>query len=210
MYVGGSWVESESGGRMDATSPATGETIGSVPQATRDDAGRAIAAANAAAGAWASRSAFERAAAMERVAAIIEERRDDLARALTLDQGKPLRTEAFAEVDELVEYWRMAAGDARRLEGLMPPSVDASKRVLAYRVPRGVVGVITPWNWPYTMAAEVVAPALASGNTVVWGPASSTSVCSVKLAECVVDAELPAGVFNLVTGPARSSETRLQ
>src|SRR5207244_6229172 len=71
----------------------------------------------------------------------------------------------------------------------------------SYRVPRGVVGVITPWNWPYTMAAEVVAPALASGNTVVWAPASSTAVCSVKLAECVVDAELPAGVFNLVTGP---------
>jgi succinate-semialdehyde dehydrogenase/glutarate-semialdehyde dehydrogenase len=101
----------------------------------------------------------------------------------------------------LIEYWRMAAGDARRLEGLMPPSVDATKRVLAYRVPRGVVGVITPWNWPYTMAAEVVAPALACGNTVVWAPASSTAVCSVKLAECIVDAELPVGVFNLVTGP---------
>jgi len=201
MYVGGSWVESESGGRMEATSPATGETIGSVPEATRDDARRAIAAANAAAREWAGRSAFERASAMERVAGIIEERRDDLAQTLTLDQGKPLRSESYAEVDELIEYWRMAAGDARRLEGLMPPSVDASKRVLAYRVPRGVVGVITPWNWPYTMAAEVVAPALAAGNTVVWGPATSTSVCSVKLAECVVDAELPAGVFNLVTGP---------
>ena len=201
MYVGGSWVESESGGRMEATSPATGETIGSVPEATRDDARRAIAAANAAAREWAGRSAFERASAMERVAGIIEERRDDLAQTLTLDQGKPLRSESYAEVDELIEYWRMAAGDARRLEGLMPPSVDASKRVLAYRVPRGVVGVITPWNWPYTMAAEVVAPALAAGNTVVWGPATSTSVCSVKLAECVVDAELPAGVFNLLTGP---------
>jgi acyl-CoA reductase-like NAD-dependent aldehyde dehydrogenase len=201
MYVAGAWAESESGARIEATSPATGETIGSVPEGTRDDAGRAIAAANAAAREWAARSAFERAAAMERVAAIIEERRDDLARTLTLDQGKPLRSEAYAEVDELVEYWRMAAGDGRRLEGLMPPSVDASKRVLAYRVPRGVVGVITPWNWPYTMAAEVVAPALASGNTVVWAPASSTAVCSVKLAECVVDAELPAGVFNLVTGP---------
>jgi acyl-CoA reductase-like NAD-dependent aldehyde dehydrogenase len=201
MYVGGSWVESESGERMEAISPATGETIGSVPEATRDDARRAIAAANAAAHEWAARSAFERAAAMERVAAIIEERRDDLAHTLTLDQGKPLRAESYGEVDELIEYWRMAAGDARRLEGLMPPSVDSSKRVLAYRVPRGVVGVITPWNWPYTMAAEVVAPALASGNTVVWAPATSTSVCSVKLAECVVDAELPAGVFNLVTGP---------
>ena len=201
MYVGGSWVESESGERLEATSPATGETIGSVPEATRDDTRRAIAAANAAAREWAARSAFERAAAMERVAEIIEERRDDLAHTLTLDQGKPLRSESYGEVDELIEYWRMAAGDARRLEGLMPPSVDASKRVLAYRVPRGVVGVITPWNWPYTMAAEVVAPALASGNTVVWAPATSTSVCSVKLAECVVDAELPAGVFNLVTGP---------
>ncbi len=201
MYVGGSWVESESGVRMDATSPATGETIGSIPEGTRSDAARAIAAANAAAREWAARSAFERAHACERVATIIEERRDELASVLTLDQGKPLRAEAYAEVAELVEYWRMAAADGRRLEGLMPPSVDASKRVLAYRVPRGVVGVITPWNWPYTMAAEVIAPALASGNAVVWGPASSTSVCSVKLAECVVDAELPAGVFNVVTGP---------
>jgi acyl-CoA reductase-like NAD-dependent aldehyde dehydrogenase len=201
MYVGGAWVESEAGSRMEATSPATGETIGSVPEGTRDDTRRAIAAANAAAREWAGRSAFDRAAAMERVATIIEERRDDLAHTLTLDQGKPLRSESYAEVDELVEYWRMAAGDVRRLEGLMPPSVDASKRVLAYRVPRGVVGVITPWNWPYTMAAEVVTPALASGNTVVWGPASSTSVCSLELAECVADAELPAGVFNVVTGP---------
>ncbi len=201
MHVGGSWVESESAGRIEATSPATGETIGSVPEGTRDDARRAIAAANAAAREWAGRSVFERAAAMERVATIIEERRDELAHTLTLDQGKPLRSESYAEVAELIEYWRMAAGDVRRFEGLMPPSVDASKRVLAYRVPRGVVGVITPWNWPYTMAAEVVAPALASGNTVVWGPATSTSVCSVKLAQCVVDAELPAGVFNLVTGP---------
>jgi acyl-CoA reductase-like NAD-dependent aldehyde dehydrogenase len=201
MYVGGAWIESASRARIEATSPATGETIGSFPEGTRDDAQRAIAAANAAAREWAGRSAFERAAAMERVAEIIEERRDDLAHTLTLDQGKPLRAESYAEVEELIEYWRMAAGDARRLEGMMPPSVDASKRVLAYRVPRGVVGVITPWNWPYTMAAEVVAPALACGNTVVWAPATSTSVCSVKLAECVVDAELPAGVFNLVTGP---------
>ena len=201
MFVAGSWRESESGARTDATSPATGETIGTVPEGTREDAQRAIAAANAASREWAGRSVFERAAAMERVAAIIEERRDELAHTLTLDQGKPLRAESYAEVDELIEYWRMAAADARRLEGLMPPSVDATKRVLAYRVPRGVVGVITPWNWPYTMAAEVVAPALASGNTVVWGPATSTAVCSVKLAECVVDAELPAGVFNMVTGP---------
>jgi len=201
MVIGGSWRESESGARLEATSPATGESLGTVPEGTREDAKRAIAAANAARRNWAARSAFERAAAMERVADLIEERRDDLARTLTLDQGKPLHAEAYGEVEELVVYWRMAAADATRLHGSMPPSADSAKRILGYRVPRGVVGVITPWNWPYTMPAELIAPALAAGNAVVWVPAPSTSVCAVKLAECIVDAELPAGVFSMVTGP---------
>ena len=201
MFVGGAWVDSESGERVEATSPATGEVLGTVPSGTRDDAQRAIASANAARRDWASRSAFERAATMERVAGLVEERRDDLALALTLDQGKPLHAEAYDEVDELVAYWRMAAADATRISGAMPPSVDAAKRILQYRVPRGVVGVITPWNWPYTMPAEVIAPALAAGNAVVWVPAQTTSVCAVKLAECIVDAELPAGVFSMVLGP---------
>ena len=201
MVIGGAWAESESGSRFEATSPATGESLGTVPEGTREDAQRAIAAANAARRDWASRSAFERAAAMERVADLVEERRDDLAHTLALDQGKPLRAEAYGEVEELVVYWRMAAADATRLHGSMPPSVDASKRILGYRVPRGVVGVITPWNWPYTMPAELIAPALAAGNAVVWVPAPSTSICAVKLAECVVDAGLPAGVFSMVTGP---------
>ena len=201
MLVGGAWVESESGERVETTSPATGEVLGTVPSGTREDAQRAIASANAARRDWASRSAFERAAAMERVAGLVEERRDDLARALTLDQGKPLHAEAYDEVDELVAYWRMAAADATRISGAMPPSVDAAKRILQYRVPRGVVGVITPWNWPYTMPAEVIAPALAAGNAIVWVPAPTTSVCAVKLAECVIDAELPAGVFSMVLGP---------
>jgi succinate-semialdehyde dehydrogenase/glutarate-semialdehyde dehydrogenase len=201
MVIGGAWADSGSGERLEATSPATGEAIGTVPNGTREDVQRAIAAANAARRDWASRSAFERAAAMERVAELVEERRDDLARTLTLDQGKPLHAEAYGEVEELLVYWRMAAADATRLEGSMPPSVDAAKRILAYRVPRGVVGIITPWNWPYTMPAELIAPALAAGNAVVWVPAPSTSVSAVKLAECIVDAELPAGVFSMVTGP---------
>ena len=200
MVVGGAWVDSESGQRVEATSPATGEVLGTVPSGTREDAQSAIASANAARRDWAARSAFERAAAMERVAALVEERRNELARALTLDQGKPLHAEAYDEVDELVAYWRMAAADATRISGAMPPSVDAAKRILQYRVPRGVVGVITPWNWPYTMPAEVIAPALAAGNAIVWAPAPTTSVCAVKLAECIVDAELPAGVFSMVLG----------
>jgi acyl-CoA reductase-like NAD-dependent aldehyde dehydrogenase len=201
MYVAGEWTSGVAGARMEATSPATGENIGTVPNGTRQDARRAISAANDAWGAWAGRSAFERAAAMERVVKIIQERREDLARTLTLDQGKPLEAEAYAEVDELAEYFAMAAADATRLEGSMPPSVHADKRVLLYRVPRGVVGAITPWNWPYTMPAEILAPALGSGNAVVWVPAPSTSVCAVKLAECIVDAGLPEGIFNMVTGP---------
>ncbi len=200
MYVGGEWTDAGSEGRMEATSPATGETIGTVPEGTREDARRAIAAANDASRAWAALSAFERAAAMKRVADLIEERRDDLAWTLTLDQGKPLTAEAYGEVDELVEYFEMARADATRLDGSMPPSVDAGKRVMLQRVPRGVVGVISPWNWPYTMPAELIAPALACGNAVVWTPAPSTSVCAAKLAECIVDAGLPPGVFNMVTG----------
>ena len=200
LYVAGEWAPSDGGATFSATSPSTGALIGQVASGTRTDAQRAIAAAGDAQRGWASASAFDRAAALERVAAAIDARRDELARALTLDQGKPLEAEARAEVDELIAYWRMAAADATRIEGLMPPSVDREKRVLVYRVPKGVVGVISPWNWPYTMPAEIVAPALAAGNTVVWNPAVNTSVCAVRLAEAVAAAGLPTGVFNLVTG----------
>jgi acyl-CoA reductase-like NAD-dependent aldehyde dehydrogenase len=201
MFVGGSWQPSASGETFDATSPATGELIATVPQGDRGDAIRAIDAARAAADGWARLTAFERAAKMHAVGDVIEARRDDLARTLTLDQGKPLRAEALDEVDELVEYWRMAAEDAKRLAGELPNSFSPGKRVMLARRPRGVVGVISPWNWPYTMPAELIAPALACGNAVVWTPAPSTAVCAVALAECIVEADLPPGVFNLVTGP---------
>lgn len=201
MFIDGAWCEAASGAMFDATNPATGEVIARVPRGGRADAERAIAAALAARPGWQRTSAFDRAAALERVAAHIEARRDALAEALTLDQGKPLQAEAYGEVDELLVYFRMAAADATRLDGLMPPSVDPNKRVLVYRVPVGVVGVITPWNWPYTMPAEMIAPALAGGNTVVWNPASHTSYCATVLAACLADADLPPGVFNVVTGP---------
>ena len=201
MLIDGSWVASESGAVMEATSPSTGEVIGTVPQGTRADVQRAIEAANRARRGWAARSAFERAAVMQRCAALAVERREDLAHTLALDQGKPLLAEAYDEVDELLRYFEMAGADATRLEGILPPSVDPAKRVLLYRVPRGVVGVISPWNWPYTMPAEIVAPALAAGNAVVWTPAPSTSVCAVKLAEILHDGGVPPGVIGMITGP---------
>jgi acyl-CoA reductase-like NAD-dependent aldehyde dehydrogenase len=201
IFVGGKWCSSAGGETFDAVSPATGELIATVPEGDRVDAIAAIAAAREAADGWAALTAFERAAKMHAIGDIIESRREALARTLTLDQGKPLRAEAFGEVDELVEYWRMAAEDCKRLGGEVPNSFSPGKRVLLLRRPRGVVGVISPWNWPYTMPAELVAPALACGNAVVWTPAPSTAVCAVELARCIADADLPPGVFNLVTGP---------
>src|SRR5919197_6378229 len=201
MFVGGEWRDARSGATEWATSPATGEDLGPVAWGDRDDARAAIDAAVAAFPGWANETAFARAAALHRIADVCARRRDELAGVLTLDQGKPLHAEAYDEVDELIVMWRAAAEDGVRLEGSIPASSSPGKRVLLMRRPLGPVAVVTPWNWPYTMPAEIVAPALAAGNTVVWTPAPSTSVCSGLLAECVADADLPPGVFNYVPGP---------
>jgi acyl-CoA reductase-like NAD-dependent aldehyde dehydrogenase len=201
MFVDGGWRDALDGATASATSPATGEELGPVALGGRNDAARAVEAARGAFGPWSAATAFERAGALRRIAAVCERRRDELARALTLDQGKPLRAEAHDEVDELIVFWTMAAEDAVRLEGAIPLSSAPGKRVLLLRRPLGPVAVITPWNWPYTMPAELLAPALACGNTVVWTPAPSTAVCSGLLADCVAEADLPPGVFNFVLGP---------
>src|SRR5436305_2847219 len=201
MFVDGKWVESESGEYFDADSPATGEIIAQVPKGTRADAQRAVEAAHRARASMASLKGFERSKRLHRIAEAIEKRGDELGRLLTLDQGKPLKAEAMGEVAEAVEYFRIAAEDLKRLEGRVLPSASPSKLVLARHYPRGVYGIITPWNWPLTMAAELIAPALAAGNTFVWTPASSTSVISVALMECIAEGDFPPGAVNLVTGP---------
>jgi succinate-semialdehyde dehydrogenase/glutarate-semialdehyde dehydrogenase len=200
LFIAGAWEEARSGEAIEAISPATGERIGDVAQGDREDARRAVAAARAAFPGWAAITAFDRADALRRIAAACERRRDELARALTLDQGKPLYAESYDEVDELIAMWRGAAEDGLRIEGSIPPSFTPGARVLLLRRPKGPVAIVTPWNWPYTMPAELLAPALAAGNTVVWNPAPTTAVCSGLLAECVAEAELPAGVFNFVPG----------
>jgi acyl-CoA reductase-like NAD-dependent aldehyde dehydrogenase len=201
MFVAGEWRAADDGAEARATSPATGEDLGAVTEGGREDAQRAIAAASAAFPAWGNATAFERAAALHRIADVCARRRDELALALTLDQGKPLEAEAYDEVDEMIVMWRAAAEDGVRVEGSIPPSSSPGKRVLLLRRPLGPVAVVTPWNWPYTMPVEIVAPALAAGNTVVWTPASSTAVCSGLLASCVAEADLPEGAFNFVLGP---------
>jgi len=199
LFIGGEWRPGRSPA-VSATSPATGQDFASVATADPADVDDAVRAAAAAQPGWAAQSAFDRAAWCERIAVAVLGRREDLARVLTLDQGKPL-AEAYDEVDELAEYFRMAAADARRMDGAFPPSISAGRRVITARVPLGVVGVISPWNWPYTMGAELFAPALAAGNAVIWVPAPTTSACCAVLTEIIDAAGVPAGVFSFVPGP---------
>lgn len=200
LFVDGAWRAPVAGEWAEATSPSSGEVIATVAVGGVADVDQAVAAASKAATAWAASTAFERAAACSAVADAIGARRETLARALTEDQGKPLAAEAYDEVDELAAYFRLAAADAPRQEGTLPPSHDPARRVLVQRVPIGVVGVVSPWNWPYTMAAEVLAPAIAAGNAVVWVPAPTSSACSAVLAG-LVGQVLPPGVLNFVPGP---------
>jgi succinate-semialdehyde dehydrogenase/glutarate-semialdehyde dehydrogenase len=199
LLIGGAWRHAEREAVSDASSPATGEPLGLIAEGTRADADAAVAAALGAFRGWAAETAFARGRVLHRVADACAARRDELARAATLDQGKPL-SESYDEVDELIAMWHGAAEDGVRLEGSIPASSSPGKRVLVLRRPVGPVAVVTPWNWPYTMPAEIVAPALAAGNTVVWTPAPSTAYCSALLAQCIAEADLPPGAFNFVTG----------
>jgi acyl-CoA reductase-like NAD-dependent aldehyde dehydrogenase len=200
LYIGGGWRKGGAG-TMPATSPSSGEEFATLAVADLTDVDDAVGAAAAAGPDWAGASAFDRAACCEQVAAGVRGRRAELATALAEDQGKPLLAEAYDEVDELAGYFRMAGEDAKRLDGAFPPSTSPRRRVITARVPLGVVGVISPWNWPYTMGAELFAPALAAGNTVVWVPAPTTSACCAVLADVVAESGLPAGVLNFVPGP---------
>ena len=200
LYIDGQWQTSSSTDRISSISPSSGKVIATVSQGSSADIDKAVQAARRASRSWASASPFYRAEVMNKASQLIAGEREVLARALADDQGKPLVSEAYDEVDELVLYFSMAAEDAKRQSGSMPHSIDPTRRVLQYRVPLGVVGVISPWNWPYTMGAEVFAPALAAGNSVIWVPAPSTAACSALLVEIFVEAGFPNGVFNFVTG----------
>jgi acyl-CoA reductase-like NAD-dependent aldehyde dehydrogenase len=204
VLIAGKWVPG-AGGEMPAISPSSGETFATLDVGDAAQANLAVEAAAAAWPEWRAASGFDRAEVCACLASAVLSRREELARALTEDQGKPLVLEAYDEVDELAGYLAAAGEEAKRLEGSIPSSVSAARRVLQMRVPLGVVGVVSPWNWPYTMGAEVFAPALAAGNTVVWVPAPTTTACSALLVEVLAEAlsssGAPAGVLNFVPGP---------
>ena len=198
-FIGGEWVPSDGGEHRAATNPATGEVIGRLPVGTRADVERAIEAASAVQSELEFRSPFERAELVHALGDAIEEHLEHLATWLTRDQGKPL-AEARVEVELAAEMYHGAAEDIKRDEPPTLASEFPDKRVFTMRKPHGVLGVITPWNFPLTIPSEYLAPGLAVGNAIVWVPAPSTSVISLKLAEVFAETDLPAGALNVVVG----------
>ncbi|MCX6625370.1 MAG: aldehyde dehydrogenase family protein [Acidobacteria bacterium] len=200
MYIDGEWTGSSDGQVFPAVNPATTSVIAHLPLGTREDAARAVEAAGRARATMARMTVAERARLLHRVSDVMASRRESLARALSEDQGKPYHAEALPEVDVAVNGMREMADTAKFLESSGVSVADPNKRVWTIRQPRGVYAVITPWNFPINIPLEYIAPGLAMGNTIVWVPAPSTSFCAVRLMECFVEADVPRGALNLVTG----------
>ena len=201
MYIDGKWVEAESGAYREAVDPATGEVIGYTPDGTRGDARRAIQAAKKAAEWYRSTSVFERSELLTKVMHAVREAQETLAEILSREQGKPYYTEALGEAFAAASQFEECAEQCKwLLNGEAIPTRDKNKVVYTKLTPKGVLGIITPWNYPVNIPSEYLAAALATGNTVVWNPASTTTLCAIKLMECLDKAGVPAGVINLVTG----------
>ncbi len=200
-FIDGQWQPSQDGAFVPAVSPANRKELGRVAQGDRVDARTAVAAARRGHEALAKMSRWDLARACNRVADEIEKRRDILATTLAQEQGKPLMGEAYGEVDAAALGYREAGELFKWMAGEVIPVETPGKRAISYRAPRGVYGVITPWNFPVNIPVEYLAPCLAAGNAVVWVPAPSTSLCAARLMECIVEADLPAGAVNLVHGP---------
>ncbi len=205
-FVGGEWIESTGDNVREIVSPVTGETIAEVPDASAADVDRAVAAARDAQPRWAALSPWERASVCHAIADLIHERREEFARELSLEQGKPYAAEALADIDETAENFRIAAEDVKRMETAIIPSQDVNKRILTFRKPNGVYAGITPWNFPTLIPVELIAPGIAVGNTIVMKPSEWTPVAMANFAQIMADAGLPAGVVNVVYGASDVGE----
>ena len=199
MFIDGVRAEAEGGGVFAVADPATGETVGQVPDGGRAEAARAIAAAKQAFPGWAGLTAYERSRHLYRAWEIMTDRAEDLARTMTAEQGKPLRA-ARNEVRYGADFLLWYAEEAKRVYGETIPAPRGDQRFMVLRQPVGVVAAITPWNYPVSMITRKVAPALAAGCTIVLKPAEATPLCAVAMFDILEAAGLPAGVANLVTG----------
>lgn len=200
-YIDGSWVAADSGEQIDVLNPANGDVIGRVPRLGRIETERAITAAETAFPAWRALTALERADILMKWHDLMHEHQDELATIMTLEQGKPLK-EAAGEIVYAASFLRWFAEEARRLYGETIPAANAHQRVVVTQQPVGVVGAITPWNFPAAMITRKAGAALAAGCPVVVKPASQTPFSATALALLAERAGVPRGVFNVVPGRA--------
>ncbi|MGM0876674.1 MAG: alpha-ketoglutaric semialdehyde dehydrogenase GucD [Bacillota bacterium] len=199
-FVKGTWVKSTNSAVDASINPADrNEVIGYVQKSTREDLNEAVVAATEAQKTWRKLSGAERGNYLYKVADILESRIDDIAKTMTLEMGKTL-PEAKGETSRGVAILRYYAGEGMRKVGDVIPSTDAGALMFTTRTPLGVVGVITPWNFPVAIPIWKMAPALIYGNTVVLKPAQEVAVTAAKVIECFEEAKLPNGVINMVTG----------
>lgn len=199
LLIGGKWVNSSSGKTFESFNPANGKSLGKFQKGNKDDVDKAVKAAWKAYPAWSQTPAPERAEILFRIRDLLKQNKKELAKCITLEMGKVL-AESEGDVQEAVDIFEYMAGEGRRLFGRTTPSELPDKACMTLRVPVGVFGVITPWNFPFALPAWKIAPALICGNTVVFKPSSNTPLCGIRFMELLEKAGVPAGVANLVTG----------
>jgi succinate-semialdehyde dehydrogenase/glutarate-semialdehyde dehydrogenase len=198
-YIGGQWCAQKDGKTFPVFNPATGEQIGEVPDCGAEETRAAIEAAREAFPAWSRTVAQERYAKLFRVHELVRERQDQLAHIITLENGKPL-ADARGEINYGNSYFLWYAEEAKRIYGETIPALAPNKRISVLKQPVGVVGAITPWNYPFAMIARKAAAALAAGCTLVVKPSEETPLSAIALFEILEEAGIPAGVANLVIG----------
>ena len=200
-FIGGQWVDSVTGRTYQVHNPArTGQVVGEFQTSGAEDALKAVAAAKDALAVWANTPAPARSNVIYKALQIMGRRADEMAQTITTEEGKPI-ADAQGEVKRAMNIMEYAAGEGRRMFGYTTPSELPNTVAYTVRRPLGVVGIITPWNFPLAIPAWKIAPALICGNTLVFKPASATPLSAVKLLEIFDEAGLPDGVLNLVTGP---------
>ncbi|HEY7196264.1 MAG TPA: aldehyde dehydrogenase family protein [Gaiellaceae bacterium] len=207
-YVDGEWVDASSGETFETTSPATGETLGVFPKSGVEDVDRAVEVAKAAFERWRLVPAPKRAEILFRAAQSLIEHKDELTELMTQEMGK-VKAEAGGDVQEAIDMTFYMAGEGRRLFGHTTPSEMPDKFQMSVRMPVGVVGVITPWNFPIAIPSWKIAPALVCGNTVVFKPATDTPLLGERFVEIFGSAGLPPGVLNIVHGGGGTVGERL-
>jgi len=207
-YIGGEWVGSASGGTFESTSPATGDKIGVFPKSDAEDVDRAVAAAKAAYEEWRLVPAPKRGEILYRFANLVTDEKDELADLMAHEMGK-VKAEAGGDVQEAIDMSLYMAGEGRRLFGQTTPSELRDKFNMSVRQPIGVVGAITPWNFPIAIPSWKIAPALVCGNTVVFKPATDTPLLGERFVELFDEAGLPKGVLNIVHGGGGAVGDRL-